>query len=133
MIRGILTLVVTLTGLILTTQCASADTSADVVQGREIYLDRNLGHCLLCHRAKQIEAPFQGTIGPDLSTVGSRLSPSQIRAKIVNPLASNPHTVMPAYYKTDGLNQVAREYQGKPILSAVQIEHVVAFVSSLQD
>jgi len=106
---------------------------SDTDKGRAIYMDRDAGHCLLCHRAAQVDAPFQGTLGPDLSNVGSRLKPNQIRAKIIDPLRTNPQSVMPAYHRTQALHQVAQAYEGKPILTAQQIEYVVAFVSSLKE
>ena len=44
-----------------------------------------------------------------------------------------PNTIMPPYYRVDGLTRVAASYRGKPILSAEQIEDVVAFLSTLKD
>ena len=111
---------------------AQTELSGDARLGREIFLDRDAGHCLLCHQVAQLDAPFQGNIGPDLSDVGSRLSATMIRAKIINPLSSNPDSVMPAYFRSSGLTQVANDYLNQPILSAAQIEHVVAFVEQLK-
>jgi sulfur-oxidizing protein SoxX len=45
----------------------------------------------------------------------------------------NPATIMPSFYRVDGLNRVARAWQGKPILSAEQIEDVVAYLTTLRD
>jgi sulfur-oxidizing protein SoxX len=108
------------------------DVRGDANQGREIFLDRESGHCLLCHQVAQLEAPFQGNIGPDLTNVGNRLSAQMIRAKIIDPQRSNPNSVMPAYYRTTGLTQVSKAYLNQPILNAEQIEHVVAFVAQLK-
>ena len=40
---------------------------------------------------------------------------------------------MPAYYRVDGLNRVGPSWQGKPILSAEQIEDIVAYLMTLRD
>src|SRR4029077_11627339 len=75
---------------------------------------------------------FQGDLAPDLKGVGSRLTQAQIRARIIDPTKANPDTIMPAYYKTEGLARVAGAYRGKPILSAEQIDDVVAYLASLK-
>ena len=87
---------------------------------------------MLCHRITGLDVPFQGDVGPDLTTVGQRLSPAQLRFRIVDASRLNPATVMPAYYRADGLNRVAEAWQGRTVLSAAQVEHLVAYLSSLQ-
>jgi sulfur-oxidizing protein SoxX len=89
--------------------------------------------CLLCHSGPFPEERFQGTIAPDLRGTGARLSAGQIRLRIVNPGKLNPETIMPAYYRTEGLTRVAPAYRGKPVLTAAQIEDVVAFLATLKD
>lgn len=103
----------------------------DPRRGRAVVLDRDRGHCLLCHRIDQLDEGFQGTIGPPLSDVGRRLAPAELRARIVDPTRLNPATVMPAYHRVDGLRQVADEYRGRPILTAREVEDVVAFLATL--
>ncbi len=93
---------------------------------------RQQGLCLLCHSGPFPEERFQGTIGPDLNGIGSRLSEENIRMRIVDPARFNPATIMPAYFRTEGLARVAPSFQGKPILSAQQIEDVVAFLATLK-
>jgi sulfur-oxidizing protein SoxX len=104
----------------------------DPARGRAIVVNRQAGLCLLCHSGPFPEERFQGSIGPDLNGIGARLSEGQIRLRIVDPGRFNPSTIMPAYYRTENLNRVAPSFQGKPILSAQQIEDVVAFLATLK-
>ena len=104
----------------------------DPVRGRAIVANRQLGLCLLCHAGPFPEERFQGDLGPDLKGVGARLSEGEIRARIVDPRRANPETVMPAYYKTDGPARVAPAFRGKTILTAEQIEDIVAYLSTLK-
>ncbi len=104
----------------------------DPERGREIVQNRQIGACLLCHSGPFPEPHLQGTIGPPLAGVGSRLSTGQLRLRLVDARKLNPDTVMPPYYVTEGLNRVGRPWQGKPALSAQQIEDVVAFLTTLR-
>ena len=104
----------------------------DPVRGRAVVANRQVGLCLLCHAGPFPEERFQGTIAPDLNGIGARLSEAQIRARIVDPGRFNPSTIMPAYYRTEGLARVAPSFRGKPILTAAQIEDVVAYLASLK-
>jgi sulfur-oxidizing protein SoxX len=104
----------------------------DAARGRAIVLNRQVGLCLLCHSGPFPEERFQGTIAPDLGGTGARLSEGQIRLRIVEPGRTNPATIMPAYYRREGLTRVAPAYRGKPVLTAGQIEDVVAFLVTLR-
>ena len=104
----------------------------DAARGRAIIANRQVGLCLLCHSGPFPEERFQGTIGPDLNGVASRLSEGQIRLRIVDPARTNPDSVMPAYFRTEGLTRVTPSLRGKPILSAEQIEDVIAFLATLK-
>ena len=108
-------------------------TSGDPARGRAIVLDRRLGACLLCHTGPFPEEKFQGTLAPDLSGAGSRWSAGQLRLRLVDATRLNPDTIMPPYYRVDGLTRVGDAWRGKPILTAEQIEDVVAFLSTLRD
>jgi sulfur-oxidizing protein SoxX len=79
------------------------------------------------------EEKFQGTIGPDLKGIAARSTEGQLRLRIVDPRAFNPDTIMPAYYRLDGLTRVAPAFRGKTVLTAEQIEDVVAFLMTLRD
>jgi len=104
----------------------------DPARGRAIVANRQVGLCLLCHSGPFPEERFQGDLAPDLKGVGARLSEGEIRARIVDPGRVNPETVMPAYYKTDGRTRVAPAFRGKTILTAEQIEDIVAYLSTLK-
>jgi L-cysteine S-thiosulfotransferase len=105
----------------------------DPVRGKAIVASRQTGLCLLCHSAPLPEEKFQGTIGPDLKGIASRNSEGQLRLRIVDPRAFNPDTIMPAYYRRDGLTRVAQAFLGKTVLTAQQIEDAVAFLMTLRD
>ena len=96
-------------------------------------VDRRLGACLLCHTGPFAEERFQGTLAPDLSGAGSRWSAGQLRLRLVDATRLNPDTIMPPYYRVDGLARVGSSWAGRPILTAEQIEDVVAFLSTLRE
>lgn len=104
----------------------------DPARGRAIVVDRQVGLCLLCHGGPFPEQRFMGDLAPDLSGVGARLSAAQIRLRIVDSSRVNPDTVMPAYFRTEGLQRVAPAFRGKTILTAQQVEDVVAFLVTLK-
>ena len=105
----------------------------DAARGKAIVTSRQTGLCLLCHSAPLPEEKFQGTIGPDLKGSGSRYSEGELRMRMVDSRRLNPDTIMPSYYRLDGLEQVAPAFRGKTVLSAEQIEDVVAFLKTLRD
>lgn len=101
--------------------------------GEQLFAAREGGHCVLCHQVASLDAPFQGNLGPALDDVGARLTPGQIRLRIVDASRLNPATVMPPYYRASGLEQVGEAYGGKPALTAEEIEHLVAWLATLED
>jgi L-cysteine S-thiosulfotransferase len=105
----------------------------DPVRGRAIVANRQVGLCLLCHSGPFPEERFQGNLAPDLSGAGTRWSEGQLRLRIVDSGRINAATIMPAYHRTEGLVRVAPAWRGKPVLSAEQIEDVVAFLMTLKD
>ena len=105
----------------------------DPARGRAIVADRQKGLCLLCHAGPFPEQRFQGDLAPDLRGAGSRWSEGQLRLRLVDASRLNPDTIMPLYHRTDGLTRVGRPWQGKPILTAEQIEDVVAFLVTLKE
>lgn len=103
----------------------------DPARGRAIVTDRQYT-CLLCHSGPFPEQRFQGDLSPDLTGAGSRWSEGQLRLRVVDASRLNPDTIMPSYYKIEGLTHVGAAWKGKPILSAAQIEDVVAYLVTLK-
>jgi len=95
-----------------------ADKPGDAARGRAIVANRSVGLCLLCHSGPIAEERFQGNLAPSLAGDGARL---------------NPDTIMPPYYRTTGLQRVAKPFEGKTILTAEQIEDVVAYLATLKE
>jgi len=106
--------------------------TGDTARGKVIVLDRHVGLCLLCHSGPFPEERFQGDLAPSLAGVGARLSAGQIRLRIVDASRVNPQTIMPAYFRTEGLTRVTPSQRGKTVLTAQQIEDVVAFLVTLK-
>jgi len=109
-----------------------AGAAGDPARGRAIAAGR-AGNCLACHHMPIPEQPFQGTVGPDLAGVGGRYTVAQLRLRLVNAKLIGESTVMPAFYRVDGLRRVAAQYRGRPVLDAGQIEDVVAYLTTLTE
>ena len=108
-------------------------TPGDAARGRQAALNRNEGGCVLCHAVPDPAERFMGDLAPSLAGAGARLTAAQLRLRIVDSTRVNPATLMPAYYRTAGLNQVAAAFRGKPVLAAQQVEDVVAWLATLKD
>jgi L-cysteine S-thiosulfotransferase len=106
----------------------------DPRRGERVATDRLLGNCLSCHEVSALrEEPFHGEIGPSLDGVGGRWDAATLRMIVVNPKrVFGDDTVMPAFYRTEGLNRVRPEFAGKPILTAQQVEDVVAYLAAMK-
>jgi sulfur-oxidizing protein SoxX len=104
----------------------------DATRGRALVLERT-NTCILCHSGPFPEEKFQGDLAPNLSGSGSRSSIGQLRLRLVDASRLNPGTIMPSYYRLDGLDRVAANWRGRPILSAEQIEDIVAYLATLRD
>ena len=105
----------------------------DPARGRAIVVNRQVGLCLLCHSGPFPEQRFQGELAPDLRGAGTRWTEGQLRLRIVDSGRINPASIMPAYHRTEGLTRVTPAFRGKPILSAEQVEDVVAFLMTLKE
>jgi sulfur-oxidizing protein SoxX len=100
--------------------------------GKQVFLARTLGNCLACHKVASLKSEeFHGEFGPSLDGVATRYTEAQLRLIVADPKRIFTDTVMPAFYRNDGLNRVRPEFASKPILTAAQVEDVVAFLKTL--
>lgn len=106
--------------------------TGDAARGKQIAFDPERGNCTICHPVPGGDPRVQGNVGPPLAGVGDRLTPGQIRLRLVDGTRINPQTIMPAYHRVEGLNRVGREWAGKPILNPREIEDLVAFLTTLK-
>jgi len=107
-------------------------TRGDAVRGRALVVERT-STCILCHNGPFPEQKFQGDLAPGLAGAGSRWSEGQLRLRLVDGSSLNAATIMPSYYRADGLTRVGPNWRGKPILSAEQIEDIVAYLVTLRE
>lgn len=107
----------------------------DAAAGRDLFTNRKLGNCLACHKNADLASePFHGEVGPTLDGAGDRWEPAQLRAILVNPKkVFGDQTIMPAFYRDSGFNRNAKKFNGKTILSAQQVEDIIAYVSTLKE
>jgi sulfur-oxidizing protein SoxX len=108
-----------------------AGAPGDATRGRALVLDRSTT-CILCHSGP-FGTQFQGDLAPSLARAGNRWTAAQLRLRLVDASHFNPDTIMPSYYRVDGLARVGRNFAGRPILTAAQIEDVVAYLATLRD
>lgn len=105
-------------------------TTGDPARGRDVFVAREAGHCVLCHRAPGIEPA--GNVGPPLGGIGSRLTAAELRLRVADITRVYPDSIMPTFHRTEGMRRVAKAYQGKPVLDAQQVEDVVAWLGTLR-
>ena len=108
-------------------------TPGDAARGRAIVVQRQQGLCLLCHSGPFPEERFQGSLAPSLEGAGSRWTAGQLRLRLVDGQRLNPATIMPSYYRVEGLERVGNGFKSRPILEAQQIEDVIAFLQTLRN
>jgi len=104
----------------------------DATRGRALVVERT-STCILCHNGPFPEQKFQGDLAPNLAGAGSRWSEGQLRLRLVDSSRLNAATIMPSYYRLDGLTRIGPAWRGKPILSAEQIEDIVAYLVTLRE
>jgi sulfur-oxidizing protein SoxX len=108
-------------------------TPGDPANGEKVFVDRRLGNCLSCHQVTVLSKhPYHGEIGPSLDGVAERYNAGQLRMQVVNAKVINPDTIMPGFYRVEGLHRVLKQFAGKPILDAQQVEDVVAYLETLK-
>ena len=102
-------------------------------KGKKLFINRKKGNCLACHALEKLaDEPFHGQVGPPLDALADRMSEGEIRFQIIDAQASNPDSIMPAYFRIEGLNRVLKKWRGKPILSAQEVEDMVAYLQTLK-
>jgi L-cysteine S-thiosulfotransferase len=104
----------------------------DTARGRDIVFNRDRGNCAVCHVMPAPDERSHGDVGPSLKGVAGRLSEGQMRLRLVDGRRFNPNSIMPSYYRLDGLQRVAKVYAGKPVLSAEEIEDALAYLMTLR-
>ncbi len=110
--------------------------AGDAAHGRTLVISRDGAHCILCHTlpsaANAPDVKFAGNIGPPLAGVGGRLNAAQLRRRVADITVLNPEATMPAFHRLDNLQKVAPEYRAKPVLSAQDVEDVIAYLATLK-
>lgn len=111
-----------------------SDAPASAADGRKFFADRKLGNCLACHANSEMsEQLFHGEVGPSLDGVAERWTPEQLRAIVVNSKAVfGEQTVMPGFYSLEVGTNVRDDLVGKTILTAEQVESIVAYLATLK-
>jgi L-cysteine S-thiosulfotransferase len=107
----------------------------DAAEGRKAFADRKLGNCLACHKNTEMsEQQFHGEVGTPLDGVAERWKPVELRAILVNSKkVFGPETVMPGFYTLEVGVNVDKKFEGKTILSAQQVEDIVAYLATLKN
>ncbi len=104
-------------------------------------MNKGAGNCIACHEVSALNhLPFHGEVGPMLDGAADRWSEAELRGIVANAKMMFDGTMMPSFYKTDGFVRLGNAYTGKahegdvdPLLSAQQIEDVVAYLMTLTD
>jgi sulfur-oxidizing protein SoxX len=107
--------------------------SGDATRGAAVVKNRETANCLICHAIPDPTERFMGDVGPPLAGVGGRLTPGQIRLRVVDPTILNPAAIMPPYHRIAGLVRVDERWRGRPVLDAQEIEDVVAYLATLRE
>ncbi|MBY0337333.1 MAG: sulfur oxidation c-type cytochrome SoxX [Acetobacteraceae bacterium] len=110
-----------------------AGLAGDAARGAALVRDRQTANCLICHAIPDPRERFMGDVGPPLAGVASRLTPGQMRLRVVDPTLVNPNSVMPSYHRVAGLVRVDPALRGRPVLGAQEIEDVVAYLATLEE
>ncbi|ABK44417.1 monoheme cytochrome SoxX (sulfur oxidation) [Magnetococcus marinus MC-1] len=108
------------------------DKPGDPVNGKKLVMARDKGNCIACHWLP--EATFPGNAGPNLYEAirNNERSVGWIRQKIVNPKVDNPDTLMFTFYDNTGKHNLRKDWRGKRVLEAQEVEDVIAFLLTLR-
>lgn len=107
----------------------------DAAAGRKWYAGRKLGNCLACHVTADLkEQPFHGEVGPEMAGIADRYDEGQLRAILVDSKkVFGDQTIMPGFYTLDNGVRVHKKFKGKTILSAQQVEDIVAYLKTMKE
>lgn len=106
----------------------------DAVSGRSVFANRKQGNCLACHANSDLsEESFHGEVAPLLDGVADRWSEAELRGIVANAKMTFEDTMMPAFYIDSGYERPLEAFAGKPILTAQQVEDVVAYLMTLKE
>jgi sulfur-oxidizing protein SoxX len=108
--------------------------SGDPRRGKAVAVNSDRGNCIICHKMPIPDIPPEafGDLGPPLDGVGARLSVAELRQRIIDARQINPDTIMPPYHSIEGLHHVQRRHVGRPILSAQDVEDLIAYLATLR-
>nr|AFI78717.1 sulfur/thiosulfate oxidation protein SoxX [uncultured bacterium ws406H10] len=109
--------------------------AGDAENGRKVFANRKQGNCLACHMNKDLsEQPFHGEVGPSLDGVAGRWEEAELRAILVNSkIALSEETIMPSFYRSKNGARTLEKFDGKTILTAEQVEDVLAYLKTLKE
>ncbi len=108
--------------------------AGDAANGRKLFANRKLGNCLACHQNNDyLEQAFHGEVGPPLTGVADRWEEAELRGIVSNPKNTFEGTIMPAFYRTSGFFRNMEKFEGKSILTAQDVEDVVAYLLTLKE
>ncbi|MEM7743286.1 MAG: sulfur oxidation c-type cytochrome SoxX [Pseudomonadota bacterium] len=108
--------------------------AGDPVRGKEWFVGRKLGNCLACHvNSDATNQSFHGEVGPPLDGVGDRWTEAELRGIVANSKMMFEGTIMPAFYKDTGYTRPHKDFEGKTILDAQQVEDIVAYLLTLKE
>ena len=115
-------------------ELALTGVAGDAANGRKLFMNRKKGNCLACHvNSEMAEQTFHGEVGPDLDGVANRWGAAELRGILVNSKNMFEGTIMPAFYKDSGYNRILKKFDGKTILSAQEVEDLLAYVMTLRE
>ena len=115
-------------------ELALTGVAGDAASGRKLFMNRKKGNCLACHvNSEMAEQTFHGEVGPELGGVANRWGAAELRGILVNSKNMFEGTIMPAFYKDSGYNRILKKFDGKTILSAQEVEDLLAYVMTLRE
>lgn len=107
--------------------------AGDAAKGRKLAVNRKKGNCLACHAISDLKGqPFHGDVGPSLDGVAGNYDEGELRLRIVDAKALNDDSIMPSFYKVKGLHRLRKKFKGKTVLSAGEVEDIVAYLLTLK-